>query len=87
MSDLIRKVQELIDLDKKILPGDLSVDYKDLRTMLDVLGNFELGDKDTLHFILDYLCDDPNDNRDPEIEIAKGVLCRLIKAANLMEVD
>jgi len=37
-------------------------------------------DADSLHFMLDYLCDDPNDNRDPAIEIAKKVLHRYLAA-------
>jgi hypothetical protein len=33
--------------------------------------------KGSLDFILDYLCDDPNDNNDPGIEVAKKALRRL----------
>ena len=40
----------------------------------------QAGDADSLHFMLDYLGDDPNDNRDPEIEIAKKVLHRYLTA-------
>lgn len=37
-------------------------------------------DADSLSFMLEYLCDDPNDNRDPEIDIAKKVLRRYLAA-------
>ncbi|MCK9571159.1 hypothetical protein M0R72_19575 [Candidatus Pacearchaeota archaeon] len=37
-------------------------------------------DADSLSFMLEYLCDDPNDNRDFQIEIAKDVLHRYLTA-------
>jgi len=55
--------------------------------LLDVLGEIRAGDADSLDFMLDYLCDDPNDNNDPEIEIAKKVLHRYRDIAQKMEAE
>lgn len=53
--------------------------------LLEVLGGFQPGDAGSLDFVLDYLIDDPNDNRDPEIEMAKKVVRRLQAMATKME--
>jgi len=53
--------------------------------LLEVLGGFQPGDAGSLDFVLDYLIDDPNDNRDPEIEMAKKVVRRLQAMAAKME--
>jgi hypothetical protein len=53
--------------------------------LLDVLGEIQAGDADGIDIALEYLCDDPNDNNDPEIEIAKKVLRRYRDMATKME--
>jgi len=58
---------------------------QDAPAMLEVLGGFQPGYADSLDFMLEYLCDDPNDNRDPEIETTKKVLCRMQAMAVRME--
>ena len=98
MTNLIDRTKELAELAPKPHRGSAirferlaqDIDYHNgLReaapAMLAVLDHFEPGDLDSIDFMLEYLCDDPNDNRDPEIETAKKVLHRLRKAAELME--
>jgi len=74
--NLIEKIRELAELDKKIMPGDLNVDYEELKDMLEVLGVFQKGDADALAGILDNYfleCDD------------HVVIDRLLVAARTME--
>ena len=86
----LKEREAKISLEERSAPERIWCEYSDdLRnaapTLLEVLGGFQPGDAGSLDFVLDYLIDDPNDNRDPEIEMAKKVVRRLQAMAARME--
>jgi len=90
MTNMIDRVAELKKLrDNPFVPMVqlMNAAHDDLSAMLDVMGEIRPGDADILDFIQEYLCDDPNDNADPEIDIAKKVVRRYQAIAAQMEAE
>jgi len=81
---LIAATKRLAELDEKIMPGDLNVEYEMLSRMLEVLSQFQLGDEDRLSEVIRKL-EDENAwwISDDEMDCLR----RLLTMASLMEAE
>ncbi len=81
---LIATVKRLAELDTKIMPGDLNVEYEMLSRMLEVLSLFKTGDAASLEAMIENARVAYADELGPDMS-ELDLLERLQKAANSME--